>query len=309
MSFRLKPHEPAAEDVRRVALRRLDKAREALARPRAQRDEAVHDARKRFKELRALLRLIREPLGKHYAPQNRRLRDAGRALSDLRDVAALVESWDALAKDQPERFASEPLRQARARLAERNQAFGADSEAADTVLNEVGRALDEAETAVHDWSLKRDGFGLYATGLRASYKRGRKALAQAQETPSDEHLHEWRKRVKDQWYHTRLLQDAWPALLKRRVRMLDTLSDWLGDDHDLAMLQALLRDEPNLFGGEDTQALLGELIVDRRQALQAEAFQLGRRLYAESPAALAKRWQRYWKLTQAERSEDSKAAQ
>ena len=55
----------------------------------------MHQARKRFKELRALLRLVREPLGARFKLDNRRLRDVGRRLAESRDAAAMLESWDA----------------------------------------------------------------------------------------------------------------------------------------------------------------------------------------------------------------------
>ncbi|WP_028240091.1 CHAD domain-containing protein [Stutzerimonas azotifigens] len=295
MSYRLKPRQPASQEVQRVALQRLAKTREALSLPESRHAEAVHQARKRFKELRALLRLVRDPLGKRFAPQNRRLRDAGRALADLRDVIALVEGWDALAASDPERFGTPGLKAVRDRLAARQPAddeAGGSGEAIERVLAEVA----EAGREVAAWALRRDGFGLYAAGVERSYRQGRKALAVVRRDPSDEHLHEWRKRVKDQWYQTRLLQAAWPRLFKARIGMLEQLSDWLGDDHDLAMLQALMRDEPELFGDEDTRGGLAPLIAERRQHLQGRALRLGRRLYAESPGALRERWQRYWKL-------------
>ena len=36
--------------------------------------------------------------------------------------------------------------------------------------------------------------------------------------PSPEHLHDWRKRVKDLWYHLRLLRDAWTDAMKAHRR-------------------------------------------------------------------------------------------
>ena len=46
------------------------------------------------------------------------------------------------------------------------------------------------------------------SGLLRSYRDGRKAFAQARREPSIEALHTWRKRVKDLWYHERLLAPA-----------------------------------------------------------------------------------------------------
>ena len=52
---------------RKAALQRIDKAIQALTVEADERAEGVHQARKRFKELRALLRLVREPLGARFS--------------------------------------------------------------------------------------------------------------------------------------------------------------------------------------------------------------------------------------------------
>ena len=84
--------------------------------------EAIHDARKRIKKTRALLRLARPGLKtKAYRRRNRELRDTGRGMSGTRDADVLVETVDALAErfvgQLPESFFTairEPLAQARA---------------------------------------------------------------------------------------------------------------------------------------------------------------------------------------------------
>ncbi len=46
-------------------------------------------------------------------------------------------------------------------------------------------------------------------------------------------MHEWRKRVKDLWYHVTLLQDAWRPVMSALADEAHELSDRLGDEHDL----------------------------------------------------------------------------
>jgi hypothetical protein len=79
-TYRLQPGEGTSEGVRRIA-RDIGKA--------------VHEARKAFKRLRALLRLARDELGDEvYQRENTVFRDAGRELSGVRDAAVLVETFD-----------------------------------------------------------------------------------------------------------------------------------------------------------------------------------------------------------------------
>ncbi|WP_304640245.1 CHAD domain-containing protein [Pseudomonas sp.] len=291
MASQIRPGRSASKEVQRIARKRLAKARDALNSPPRQRDKGVHQARKRIKELRALLRLVRKPLGKRYRVENHRLRDAARLLSELRDSAAQVEAWDALMAHTPD--VPDAMAEIRQRLAERP---ANSRRSANQALGEALAMLDEVEAAVVDWPLPGKGFALFQASLQKTLRDGHAALELAEREPTAHHLHEWRKRVKDQWYQTRYLGLAWPEYFDLRTAQLKELAQLLGDDHDLFMLQQRLVSQPTLFGDEPTREQVALLIVARRAGLQAEAFRLGRRLYAESPRALRRRWRTYWAL-------------
>ena len=78
--------------------------------------------------------------------------------------------------------------------------------------------LSEARERVDDWPLERDSFDAVADGLERTYRRGRRDFRAARDEPSVEALHEWRKRVKDLWYHHTLLRELWPPVMTRRRR-------------------------------------------------------------------------------------------
>ena len=74
--------------------------RPALSSPadKNDRDEAIHEARKSIKKVRALLRLVSAELGGTYPRENARLRDIARRLSEFRDAFAIIETFDDLKK-------------------------------------------------------------------------------------------------------------------------------------------------------------------------------------------------------------------
>jgi CHAD domain-containing protein len=119
-------------------------------------------------------------------------------------------------------------------------------------------------------------------------------MGKAFDQPSDERFHEWRKRVKDHWYHMRLLSKVWPKVTAARIDELSRLSDLLGDDHDLGVLIDTLERESNDLEG-DTQTLA--CLAQRRQGeLRSEARLLGARLYAPEPDCLADELRDYWRI-------------
>lgn len=299
MAYRIRPQHRADDEIRRIVIERVDEADAALSAPRERLAEGVHEARKRFKEIRAVLRLVRKPLGRAFASENTRYRDLARRLAEFREATAMVEAWDVLAAAQPRRFGSPAMARVRGRLAERADT-AADGGGAGEDVPAVREALAQARTAVNRWPLKGRGFGLLRPGLHRGYRDGGRRLADVSEALTAGRLHEWRKRVKDQWYHTCLLQRCWRSMLGARRKALKQLSDTLGDEHDLAVMQALLSQEPALFGAASTRAAVADALDKRRGGLQHDALALGRRLYAESPEALVVRWRAYWRIARAE---------
>ncbi len=273
MSYGLAFSEQPAESVERVRREQLEAAAESLRRD-ADPVEAIHDARKRIKKTRALLRLARPGLkSKEYRRRNRELRDAGRRMSDARDADVLVETVGELAERfvgrHPERFFT-AIRDGLVSSGEANPA-----EHAPRLL---ALARDE-------WPLRELDADALADSITRSYTRGRRAFKRSTRDASTENLHAWRKRVKDLWYQQRLLEATWPGVVKAQAKEAKRLSKLLGSDHDLAVLADAV-DDPELH----------VLIDERRAELLAEARALGRRVYAERPKAFARRVHRYLEL-------------
>ena len=153
--------------------------------------------------------------------------------------------------------------------------------------------LEAGEQAAGSWKLDKHGFAMFAPGLRRAYKRGRKGLAGAIDDPSDEAIHEWRKRVKDLWYQLRFLQRIWPEVVEPTSEQAHELSSILGDHHDLAILRQEIERHPEHFQGESMEILLD--LVDRRQRELVEAaIPIGQRLYSEKPKRFKARIGAYW---------------
>jgi CHAD domain-containing protein len=153
--------------------------------------------------------------------------------------------------------------------------------------------LRESRRRVDEWPLEDDSFRALRDGLESTYRRGRRDFKAVQANASVEALHEWRKRVKDLWYHHSLLRALWPPVMEAVGDEAHELADRLGDDHDLAVLADWIREHTDA-GPEFFDA------VDRRRAeLQAEAITLGARLYADKPKAYVRRLRRLSKASPA----------
>ncbi len=304
MAYRLEADETPAQGIKRIALEQIDKALGVLADP-SDRDEAVHDARKRFKQVRALVRLVRDEVGQDvYRTENVCFRDAGRLLSEVRASQVLVGTLDALTERYAAYLSDPAIASIREKLADRHEEIAyrvlEEEEAIAAVVDMVQGARKRVET----WPIRSTDFDAFHGGLKRVYQRGRKGMAGAYADPSIETFHEWRKRVKYLWYHVRILHPIWPDLLSPLANALDDLSDLLGQEHDLAELKLAIQVLPDVDYSTERVQFLFSIIWQQRNELQARAQPLGERIYQEKPSAFVARIGDYWRIHAKERALD-----
>lgn len=299
MSYQLKVRETFSDGIKRIVAEELGGALDGLQSGLAAGDgSAVHETRKRFKKLRAVLRLVRGDLGKKgYREANILLRDAGRELSSLRDAQVLIETLEALAKRFPHGAYRPTFEEVCKALRSRQQlAQTYEKVSVDEVLARVAIFGEK----VADWHIG-DSWDSVVPNLDQVYERGLESFKKAYRNPSDEGFHEWRKAVKNLWYHLRILHPLWTKVIKEFTAQASTLADLLGDEHDLAVLSHTLAAEPKAFGSAKEVKMMRELIETHREEIRAKAWLLGLRLYADKPKRFTKRFEVYWRGWREER--------
>ena len=173
----------------------------------------------------------------------------------------------------------------------RNRAIGSKG-----ALASISRHTRRVRKRSKRWPIRRRGWNAIEPGLRRIYKKGRAAMRDARAHRTDEPLHEWRKCAKDLRYQLQLLQDIRPSVVKELAKGAHRLTDLLGEDHDLAVMRAVVREISRRSICIDGSALT-ELIVQRRRALQLRAFTVGEAVYEQKTGTFMRRLRHYWKAS------------
>jgi CHAD domain-containing protein len=267
MSFSLSRKKPVHRQLARIARSELRKAGKDLSAETPD-QAAIHDARKRVKKARSVLRVLQED-GK------KPLHGAAHALAALREVDANVGAVKGLRLKAPaERAILRGLEARRRRTRSR----------ASPGLGRAKAALERAARSLPDAIERAGSRSALRLGTTEAYRCARdagKGLTPESDTAS---FHRWRKRVKDLWYALRLLVGLHRSP-RKRAQTLRRLEKLLGSDHDLATLRAELIESPRRYGGSRaTVPALG--VIDKRQvALRERALDLGRRALGDRPKA------------------------
>ena len=300
---KLDPAKPLSRSVPDVARHHLDAAVEQLDEQRNGIETAVHQARKHLKRVRALIRLVEHRDPKHMKPIRRALSEAARGLSEVRDATALVECAEGLASYLEGRNAGDMATPLKDAVERRRDLLALEAPSLSRLTDPVIAACRQA---AHD--LEKASFGHHdeaaetlAEGRSRNHRKARATLEVCQHGGHPEAFHDLRKCAQATVFQAAFLAEAWPFAMAAEAAEAKSLTDILGHEHDLEVLNILLHSEPHLFGAIADRDRLAELIMERRAALRHDAMTIAARLYPDGAKREAKRFAALWELAAAKK--------
>jgi CHAD domain-containing protein len=233
--------------------------------------EALHDHRVALRRLRAMLRAGRPMLDRQWADDLRgSLKDAGRALAEVRDLDVLVEQLraDVAELDGTARSGGDRIVEALEERRDRAQAELSATLAGGAYIS----LLNRLERAVR--APRFSGSRSLAKTVTREHRRVRRKARALPNTQSDRELHELRKAVKRARYAAELAAATGAKGTGKYLKRAKKVQDVLGDHQDAVVAAMVLRE---LGSGPAVTAL-----VERQDARRATA-----------RAAFPKAWKRF----------------
>ena len=291
MSLKIDLQEKISTNAARIMNGRLERCRAALEQQDAH--KAIHDTRKQMKKIRAFGRLMRKEIGeKKYKMTNIYYRDISQKISEARDTAAMLNTMNLIAEDVSTDAQEKAFKDIKNHLVARKSAVSRRLKK-EEVLEAIKSDLARAEKIHASWKIKHKGFSTFGGGLGKTYERCQKAMKKAYKKNTVESFHAWRKRAKYLRYQVAYLREVWHKPMKSLEKELHQLTDYLGDDHDLAVLKAHI--EQMDYEDQEARTSLIFVIDHKRAAIQRLARPLGEKILLDSKKDFLKRLEFYWK--------------
>ncbi len=293
MGYLIKEQKSIKKEIKNILNEELDGIEQHLQATTLE-HKAIHETRKSFKRIRALLRLVRVNIGeKRFVEENNYYRDMARKLSAMRDVQALLEAWKELKEYAQEDIPDKTYQQVHDFLMNRRR------QASDQILQK-NQAMDETLERVRlhrsqavDLPLSCNSFKILEPGLRKVYSKGAKQLKLVRSAPSMEHIHDWRKRVKYLLHHIQLLSGCWGKMMDAYAGEIKMLSDHLGLWRDLNLLENCLAQSQKIKPYVEMN-VISALITSYQLKLLNASLALGEKIYQEKPNIFTQRIRGYW---------------
>jgi len=229
----------------------------------------VHEIRKSLKKIRSYLRLIKEHI--NFQEENTYFRDMGLKISDIRDISSSIEALEALKTSKSQHLPGITFANILNHLSEvRNQLARLTFED-ENVLSVIEINLKEKFAQVNEWDFDT---GDLEAHLNHTILQVRNASIQAKKERKAEDFHEWRKKVKNLRYQVDVLGGSVLPINEPLVESLHQLSDVIGWDHDLVILETLIIGKKNLFKNKTEQERFFKLLNQRKSELKKQAIEI-----------------------------------
>ncbi len=291
--FRLKKKEDTKEGIIRIMLEQINLIVHHAGYIKHHTNKRVHEIRKSFKRLRAVLRLIRDEIGyDSYIEANILFRDLGRSLSLYRDSNVYISTLKKIRyKISPKELKNYfiILKELKNQKAQLISEFDMDS----TIENIINQ-LKDSNQFIQQIPIINDDFNVFYGGLKRIYRQSKKLLLEAVEQPTDEVIHTWRKRVKYLWYQIQVLENIWPEQLSTWRKILKKISELLGLNHDLTLLHQKIVQLRNSTTIKTKR--IESLILRLRDNYYLQAVHQGQLFFIDSPEQFIKKLNQYYNI-------------
>ncbi|MGB5259506.1 MAG: CHAD domain-containing protein [Gammaproteobacteria bacterium] len=283
MDFYLKKGESAGNAVRRINLELRARVIGIFNDESLDADSAVAEIRGCIEKLRAVLRFTRPAMGNSvFRRCDRVLDEFSSEISDMRESAVMVETFDCLADHYRPFLNAEEFLSVRQSLQSRHaQAMAEYRERLD--MKELESSFVRLELNLDRTDRVKLTRSMLKSAIGDVYSRGRELHQLLEQDPDTENSNGLRLEARYLWHQLRMLEKQAPDEVRAMTGTLDELGQLLGDDNNMAVLAENLRTRPGLCCNRIQAELLDSLAETRRIAYLTSVLRLSARIYERTP--------------------------
>ena len=293
--YRLKYDSP--EELKRVLTEQCEKINLLCQAGELDLHTRIHDIRKSFKRIRAVLKFIRQHVKEEdYKKLNREFRDTAKAYSDIRDHEVFVETWQKLMTPAILRKNRELMEETAGYFIKIRDDYTKQYIHDGQLFRDTISMLKFIEPHITGLAVQENRLADWLPGLQDMYAEGKSWLEQVRQDPENKlSEHEWRKKVVNLKYQTIMLYEIWPSQFRMAGNVLDRLSENLGSAHDLFQLERFIN-EDTLLSDRVKNSIVMSRIISRRKQLIKRGIELADHFYLEEPDIFYRRIAGYLNL-------------
>lgn len=218
-------------------------------------NQQVHELRRGFKRLRALLRFFIEVPDSPAVQLQEDIRNFGKLLAPLRESAVNLDLFDREISGN-QLITEKKRRNAREILVQRNKTLLERGFRGNNLHNTIRTFFDGFENILTIQNDELPGKMHLYREISRTYFTSYTVYRQLPKNPHPEEWHNLRKKLKRMWYQLDFIKFLHPRYFKLKTDQLNKITDQLGDDHDLHVFSEEILNEGYGFNEEELHIIL-----------------------------------------------------
>lgn len=248
----------------------------------------IHESRKRVKNLRAILKVIKEEIGyKNFSTLNNQLKNLNRTSAAIRRNYVMYNIVHSLLEDINSDEIINLLNNMKL-FFEQNISNEQSTKNLHDILSSYHDTFIQLEKEFLELKLKRNDFTLLWSGLAFIYNNGKKFNRLSIKRGEVTLFHELRKSAKDLFYVLEFVQKCWQPVIKPYYNQIKILTEHIGIMHDYYEFRIELMN-PIWNSFVDAREILNEKIINKIEAKKIISVQYAEKIYAEKTDAFVRR--------------------
>ena len=247
---------------------------------------AVHEVRKSFKRIRALLRFLPDEKNANKVAVFSTVVKFGRILSNYRNYCVNLQIFERILKDSSH-ISERKLKAVKETMVEKCQKTLEEEILEPKVRIQILNYFKTLENELTETALPNDSADIIHQYI-ISYGRCMETYSSKNLYADSERIHSLRKRLKVLFYQTNYLKFENPRYFKSKSSQLETITELLGEEHDLYILYNELQKKEYELEADELE-VLGNKIKHQRDLIIAKIQPRLRQIFVESIEEFAKR--------------------
>lgn len=254
----------------------------------------VHELRKAFKRLRALIRFYEQVPGSEAKSIRKEIKQLGKELSPLRESyvnAELFEKELTGKKLIPER----KIKDVEAKLHRKNKTAIDQGFRGKEICKSIGSYFAKVESSIAASENSKVSKIHIVREILDSYLTSHIFFTHLPDDAAPEEIHSLRKKLKRLFYQLDFIRLMHPKYFKAKSEQLNTINDHLGYDHDLHILAEELYLHDYHFDSEEQQILENQ-IEHLREMNQLKLWPRLKHFFSDTPGEFEEKTEKAFKV-------------
>ena len=255
---------------------------------------AVHELRKTFKRLRALLKFYNDFPVEFPPDYSTQIKYFGRSLTIMRESFVNLQLFEKITAGNtliPER----KIKNARERLSDKNKDIIEKGFLKSEAYLPMQKFASNLQIQMEQIAVSIPAVTQFIGQLEYSYSQSYEIYLKLKQDSESEEIHELRKKLKQLYYQFDFIRYVHPRFFRLKTYHLNNITEQLGEDHDLFIFMNDVTENRYDFSDEELEILENQ-VLHLREINRLKLFQRLKQFFGDSPAVFKLKLEEIFKI-------------